>query len=215
MKSGQAAPRPSAANVRAFRERLRQQGLVKKDVWIRPEYAEELRRIETSLRQAGQDPGLHSTTTHELAVPWAVTTIEQALLQTSTVRDGLITIDRIEGSEPSLHLVMHEYGDLSVYIAVGGEQIIVEAYLWPVAQVADPDAFNAHVLRTHKLLPLSTISLQDIAGIPSYTMFGALDAHSSLPSLMFEIATLADNVISATEAYAGYLAPAQQGRDVV
>lgn len=214
MKSSRTAPRPSAANVRAFRDRLRQQGLVKKDVWIRPEYAEELRRIETSLRQAGQDPAAHSAT-DELAVPWAVATIEQALLQTSTVRDGLITIDRIEGGEPSLHLVMHEYGDLSVYIAVGGEQIIVEAYLWPVAQVVDPDAFNAHVLRTHKLLPLSTISLQDIAGIPSYTMFGALDAHSSLPSLMFEIATLADNVIGATEAYAGYLAPAQQGRDVV
>src|SRR5688572_3426175 len=167
MKPGQTAPRPSAANVRAFRDRLRQQGLVKKDVWIRPEYAEELRRIETSLRLAGQDPA-HSTT-DGLAAPWAVASIEQALLQTSTVRDGLITIDRIEGSEPSLHLVMHEYGDLSVYIAVGGEQIIVEAYLWPVAQVADPDAFNAHVLRTHKLLPLSTISLQSIAGVPSYT----------------------------------------------
>jgi len=176
---------------------------VKKDVWIRPEYAEELRRIETSLRQAGQD----ASVADERLVPWAVDTIEQALLQTSTVRDGLMTIDRIEGSEPSLHLVMHEYGDLSLYIAVGGEQIIVEAYLWPVAAVTDPDAFNAHVLRTHKLLPLSTISLQNVASVPSYTMYGALDTHSSLPSLMFEIATLADNVISATEVYAGYLTP--------
>lgn len=205
------APRPSTANVRAFRERLRRQGLVKKDVWIRPEYAEELRRIETSLRQPGQDPARAAA--DEPAVPWTVDTIEQALLRTGPVRDGLITLGRIEGSEPSLHLVMHEYGDLSVYIAIGGEQIIVEAYLWPVRQVADPDVFNAHVLRTHKLLPLSTISLQDVAGVPSYTMLGALDAHSSLPSLMFEIATLADNVIGATEAYAGYLKkPAQQGR---
>jgi uncharacterized protein YjfI (DUF2170 family) len=211
MKSGQPTPRPSAANVRAFRERLRQQGLVKKDVWIRPEYAEELRRIETALRQAGQDPASHAPA-DERSVPWTVATIEQALLQTSTVRDGLITVDRIEGSEPSLHLLMHEYGDLSVYVAVGGEQIIVEAYLWPVAQVARPDAFNEHVLRTHKLLPLSTISLQNIAGVPSYTMFGALDTHSSLPSLMFEIATLADNVIGATEAYAGFLAPTPRGR---
>lgn len=210
MKSHQTAPRTSAAHVRAFRERLRRQGLVKKDVWIRPEYAEELRRIETSLRQPGQDPA-HATA-DEPAAPWTVDTIEQALLQTSTVRDGLIAVDRIEGSEPSLHLVMHEYGDLSVYVAVGGEQIIVEAYLWPVSLVAAPDAFNEHVLRTHKLLPLSTISLQDIAGVPSYTMFGALDTHSSLPSLMFEIATLADNVIGTTEAYAGYLKPSKRGR---
>lgn len=211
MKSGQSAPSPSAAHVRAFRERLRRQGLVKKDVWIRPEYAEELRRIETSLREPGQDPA-HAAAVGEPSVPWTVDAIEQALLQTSTVRDGLIAVDRIEGSEPSLHLVMREYGDLSVYLAVGGEQIIVEAYLWPVAQIADPDAFNVHVLRTHKLLPLSTISLQEVAGVPSYTMFGALDTHSSLPSLVFEIATLADNVIAATEAYAGHLKSARPGR---
>ena len=69
----------------------------------------------------------------------------------------------------------------------------------------DPAAFNAHVLATHKLLPLSTIAIQSIAGVPSYTMFGSLDTHSSLANLMFEIETLAENVIQASDAYAPYL----------
>ena len=40
-------------------------------------------------------------------------------------------------------------------------------------------------------------------------MFGALDAHSRLASLMFEIETLAENVLGATDAFAGYLLPAE------
>ena len=88
---------------------------------------------------------------------------------------------------------------------MGGEQILVEAYLWPVEDVTDVAAFNAHVLSTHVLLPLSTIGLQRIGGVAGYTMFGALDTHSSLANVMFEIETLAENVISATEAYRPFL----------
>ena len=100
---------------------------------------------------------------------------------------------------------MRDYGGLSVFVAVGGEQIIVEAFLWPLTQVRDPAAFNAHVLATHKLLPLSTIAIQPVGGVPSYAMFGSLDTHSSLANLMFEIETLAENVIHASDAYAPYL----------
>ena len=140
---------------------------------------------------------------------WTVPAIYRALSQTSAVRGGVLGLEIIEGVEPNLHLIMHDYGDLSLFVAVGGEQIIVEAYLWPLAHVADPAAFNMHVLRTHKLLPLSTISIENVGGVLSYTMFGSLDTRSSLASLMFEIETLADNVISGTEAYADYLLPAE------
>jgi len=40
-------------------------------------------------------------------------------------------------------------------------------------------------------------------------MFGALDAHSRLASLMFEIETLAENALGATEAFAHYLLPVE------
>ena len=208
MKDPSPPVRASTLYVRQFRDRMRQQGLVKKDVWIRPEYAAELSAIERSLRQSDRDPALPPLPGGLPATAgWSVRTIQQALSQSSAVQQGRMEIDLIEGAEPSLHLSMREFGDLSVFLAVGGEQIIVEAYLWPVDQIRDPDAFNAHVLRTHKLIPLSTISLQDVGGVPSYTMFGALDTHSGLPSLMFEIETLAENAISATDAYAGFLKP--------
>ncbi len=197
--------RSSTQHVRAFRERMREQGLVKKDVWIRPEYAAELAAIEKAMREADRDPTQSMPGDDGKGPGWTLPTIRHALAQTSTVRDGSIELETIEGAEPSLHLVMRDYGDLSVFVAVGGEQIIVEAFLWPVAQVRDPAGFNAHVLATHKLLPLSTIAIQPVGGVPSYAMFGSLDTHSSLANLMFEIETLAENVIHATDAYAPYL----------
>ena len=196
----------STAHVRAYRERMREQGLVKKDVWIRPEHAAELAAIEKAMREA-RDPAQPTPGDDGKGPGWTLPTIRHALAQTRAVREGSIGLETIEGAEPSLHLVMRDYGELSVFVAVGGEQIIVEAFLWPVAQVRDPAAFNAHVLATHKLLPLSTIAIQPVGGVPSYTMFGSLDTHSSLSNLMFEIETLAENVIHATEAYAAYLRP--------
>jgi uncharacterized protein YjfI (DUF2170 family) len=205
MKEGQAPLKTSTEHQRRYRERLREQGLVKKDVWIRPEYAAELAAIEKSMRGQERDPA----TPVQTESGWSIGAIRHALTETSSVRDDLLTVETIEGTEPSLHLVLHEYGDLSLFVAAVGEQIIVEAYLWPVAMVTDPALFNLHVLRTQKLLPLSTIAVQAVAGVPSYIMFGALDAHSRLASLLFEIETLADNVLGATEAFAGYLLPAE------
>jgi len=205
MKAGAAPLKTSTEHQRRYRERLREQGLVKKDVWIRPEYAAELAAIEKSMRGAARDPAMPV----QAEAGWTIATIRQALGETSAVRNGLIGIETIEGAEPSLHLILREYGDLSLFVAAVGGQIIVEAYLWPVAMVADPALFNLHVLRTQKLLPLSTIAVEPVAGVPGYIMFGALDAHSSLASLMFEIETLAENVLGATEAFARYLLPVE------
>lgn len=196
---------PSTLAVRAFRARMREQGLVKKDVWIRPEHATELAAIEKSLR--GDAPAASAVDNDAEPAGWTATSIHAALSQSSLVRDGRVGLEVIEGAEPTLHLVMHDHGDLSVFIAVGGEQIIVECFLWPLSAVTDPAEFNAHVLRTHKLLPLSTIALETIGGVPGYTMFGSLDTHSSLASLMFEIETLAQNVLLASDAYAPFLQP--------
>ena len=88
-------------------------------------------------------------------------------------------------------------------------QIVVEAMMWPVSQVRDAARFNEELLRTHRLFPLSTLGIETIDGEAVYIMFGALDAHSRLASLMFEIETLAENVLGATDAFAGYLLPAE------
>jgi len=72
-----------------------------------------------------------------------------------------------------------------------------------VTNVAD---FNEHVLRTHKYLPLSTISLEyDQENGDYYHMFGALSATSTLDNIVLEIDTLAENTIQATEAFKAFL----------
>lgn len=199
-------PKSSTEYVREFRERMRRDGFVKKDVWILPEYAQELASVEKRLRIPRSVAGLRSQGDGASAA-WSVRSLHAALAETQPVQDGRIGLELLEGSDPSLHLVMREHGDLPLFVAVGGEQVIVEALMWPVEDVIDPSAFNAHVLRTHKVLPLSMLGIDVISGVSCYIMFGSLDTHSRLANVLFEIETLAENVLSAAEAYAPFLRP--------
>ena len=196
--------RSSAYYQRRHRERLREKGLVKKELWVLPEFADELLAVEKRMRQprgAAAGRGQVERDMNDGKV-WTASGLYDALCQVEEFVYGDSQIELIDGAEPSLHLVMADYGDLPLFVAVVGEQIVVEALLWPVAHVRDANAFNEEVLRTHKVFPLSTIGIETLAdGEAVYMMFGALSASSSLSNVLYEIETLADNVIKATEAY--------------
>jgi uncharacterized protein len=230
--------RSSAFYQRRHRERLREQGLLKKELWVLPEYADDLAAIERQMRLprseaalAGQYDGETTmtataarsatralagagdvTTGHSAnggatsirciaASPWTAASLYEALVGAAPVRESAITLELIDGAEPGFYLIMHDYGDLPLFMAVVGQQIVVEALLWPLAQVRDVAHFNDEALRTHKLFPLSTLGIETIDGESVYIMFGALSSTSLLTDVLFEIETLADNVIRATEAY--------------
>lgn len=207
--------RSSAYYQRRHRDRLREQGLIKKELWVRPEYAEDLAAIERRMRlppgaaQSGgpdMENARRGETTMRDATPWTPLGLYEALQAAPQAADGAMTVELIDGAEPSLLLTMHDFGDLPLFLAVGGQQIVVEALLWPVAMVRDPARFNEDLLRTHKLLPLSTLGIESLAdGSDVYIMFGALSASSALADVVFEVETLADNVIQVTEAYAPHL----------
>ncbi len=202
--------RSSAFYQRRHRDRLREQGLVKKELWVLPEYADELAAVERRMRQPREAASVAAMRTEEGgAMPdktlWTATALCDALAASDRVRLGAISVELIEGAEPGLYLTMHDYGDLPLYMAVVGRQIVVEAMLWPVSQVRDPVGFNEELLRTHKLFPLSTLGIETIDGEAVYIMFGALSSASSLADVLFEAETLADNVIRATEAYEWHL----------
>lgn len=199
-------PKSSTEYVREFRERMRREGFVKKDVWILPEYAQELAAVERRLRIPRGAAGIRAEG-EGFSTAWSVRSLYAALSETRPIQTGRVGLELLGGAEPSLHLVMRDHGDLPLFIAVGGEQVIVEALMWPVDDVVDPAAFNVHVLRTHKVLPLSTLGIEVISGVPCYIMFGSLDTHSTLANILFEIETLAENVLSAAEAYAPFLRP--------
>lgn len=200
-------PKSSTEYVREFRARLRDAGLVKKDVWIRPEYSTQLASVERRMREApeGGIGHLGSMGEEQGDIAWSLAALHRAIAESRPVQSGRIQVHLLEGTDPVLQLVMREFGDLPIFSAVGGLQIIVQAVLWPVEHVADPAAFNLHLLQTHKMLPLSSVGVEPIAGVPCYVMFGSLDITASLGSVMFEVETLAENVIDCAEAYRPFL----------
>jgi uncharacterized protein len=197
----------SAHYQRLFRQRLREQGLVKKEVWILPEHAQALAAFERKLRQPQTRlASMEKEGGMPMPQVWTAQALFDALSAAELCKEGGASIELIQGADASLHVTMREYGDLPLFIAVYGEQIIVEALLWPASDVRDVRAFNEEVLRSHKLFPLSSIGLETLPdGQDCYTMFGALSAASTLSDVVLEIELLADNVIKATEAYEGFL----------
>ena len=196
----------SADYQREYRRRLREQGLVKKEVWVRPEHARQLVMIEKKLRQAGPVSAMKGVNTMSNQQQWTTQSLYSALRDDEMCSSESATVDVIDGVEPSLYIVMKEYGDLPVFLTVAGDQIIAESMLWSVDSVANKNEFNEVILSTHKFFPLSTISLDKGAdGAYYYQMFGALSSSSIIENVVLEIEMLATNVIQATEAYSEYL----------
>ena len=208
----------SAHYQREYRKRLREQGLIKREVWIRPEHSRELSSIEKELRQAHGLIG--SALSSKVADgreanqlnAWSTRELFESLKKVELFANNGASIELVEGVELAIYISMHEYGDLPVFLTVSGEQIIVESVLWPMDAVTNVAEFNDAVLRTHKYFPLSTISLDNKGGVGQdyYYMFGALSSTSILPNVVFEIEVLANNVIQAISAYSGYLKQAAE-----
>lgn len=184
--------------------------MIKKEVWIHPSHSSQLSSLEKILRvPAGAQTA--KGTIGEYAMTgtpnaWTTDLLFKALLSSDAISSERISLDLIEGVDPTLHFTLHQFGDLPVFLTVSGQQIIAEAVLWSIEEVKDQNAFNEAVLRTHKYFPLSTISLDQIAGKKDYYyMFGALSSTSSIENIVAEVETLGSNVIQATEAYAEYI----------
>ncbi len=198
------ASRKSSYYQSRYRARLREKGYVKREIWIPPDYTKILKDCETALR-AGVMPIIPKTVRENKMSEdgnWTTESLFQALGQSGPAGDGEIKVELVEGTDPGILITMAEFGDLPVLMSVSGSQILVETLLWPVEEVNDPAAFNTFILKTHKLLPLSTFGIrQGPDNRDYYEMFGSLSAGSILESVLFEIETLADNAMQAAAAY--------------
>ena len=187
-----------------YRTRLRDKGYIKREVWIPPVHTKILKDCETALR-AGVLPIIPKQAMERTMSKdgnWTTETLFEALSSCEPVREGQIEVELIEGTDPGILLIMNDFGDLPLLMSVSGSQILVDTLLWPVDEVANPAAFNELLLRTHKILPLSTFGIgQGPDGRDYYEMFGALNSGSILESVIFEIETLADNAMQAAVAY--------------
>ncbi|MCW8328777.1 YjfI family protein [Photobacterium sp. SDRW27] len=111
---------------------------------------------------------------------------------------------QVEANEQTL--ILRNEDNIEAFLAVAGEQILVEVLLFPQAQVKDINALNNDILRTHKMFPLSTIGINEIEGNSYYVAFGSLSSQSKAESVVIEVATLFRNVEAFIDLYQDHLA---------
>lgn len=200
----------SAKYQRAYRERRRREGLVPKLVYIRPEHAAQLSKVERALQRPGTRISIPSNSTgvaeNMNASEWTTTSLFEALQQAELITSGQAAVELLQGAEPVINVTMYEYGDLPIEIAASGEQLFCSTPLWDEAEVQDKAAFNEALLLINPINPLSNFGLvQREDGSKQYIVFGELSARSGLAEVVEEIEVLARNTIEAAEAFAGEL----------
>jgi uncharacterized protein YjfI (DUF2170 family) len=134
---------------------------------------------------------------HVIDTDWSVKSLSQALSETRLLREGELTARVLEGAEPVLQIIMHEFGDLPIFLSVGAEQIVVSALLWPVDEQKDQARFNVFLLKAQKLVPLSNFGITTVADRDYYELFGELSCKTTLQTVVIELRMLAENAIRA------------------
>lgn len=94
---------------------------------------------------------------------------------------------------------------IDAWLAISGEQILVESLLFSADEVSNANALNEEILKSHMIFPLSTIGISNISGNDYYIAFGALSSQSKEQSILIEIETLFQNVAGFLDAYRDHL----------
>jgi uncharacterized protein YjfI (DUF2170 family) len=112
--------------------------------------------------------------------------------------------DLVVTKEENCLLVANSDG-IDAWVAISGEQILVETLLFAKTEVKDCDALNEEILKTHMIFPLTTVGISRVAGEEYYTAFGSLSSQSKAESVMIELTTLFQNVEAFLDAYHEHL----------
>lgn len=198
--------------MQAWRRARRAAGMVKMEFWapaaVRDDIKAAVRAIVTdSTRSPSLRPrstaiprsGAHHQMDAVIETPWTVPAIKSALETSELVREGELSVRVLEGADPVLLATMHEYGDLPIYLSVGGAQIVCSVLLWPVAEQPDTAAFNEFLLKAQRIVPLSNFAITNVGGEDIYELMGELSCKTTLQTILIELRTLAENAIDATE----------------
>lgn len=186
---------PSATAQRAFRERMRQKGLVPRQLYVRLEHVDRLASLEKILQLPALPPFLYTMDTASMNQQWNVSSLFEALKSSEFAPH--VTMSLLDGAEPAIHLELHAMGDLPMHIVTAGGEIRVSTALCHADQVKDRTAFNDACLRLNTLYPLSNLGLTQIDGEDTYIVFGQLSALSPLANVIEEVTVLGHNTIQA------------------
>jgi len=196
----------SARSQRAFRDRMREKGLVARQVFIRPQHREILATVELVLREPVLPRHYRTLEAYSaMTQPWTTTSLHEALSE-HIARERLpIHVSLERGADPTIAIEMPEHGDLQIHLVASGEQLFVSTPLCLGATVRDRASFNDACLRLNPLNPLSNIGLQQLDGEDVYMMFGELSTRSPLVNIVEEIDVLARNTLEAAAALHSYI----------
>ena len=120
---------------------------------------------------------------------WTVRSLKAALDTSEPAKTGELSVRIVEGADPILLVTMHEHGDLELFVNVSEAQISASTLLWPCDEQEDQAAFNAFLLKTQKLVPLSNFAIADVGGREYYELVGELSVESSLRTVLIELRT--------------------------
>lgn len=134
---------------------------------------------------------------------WTLDELARALDARPEAQQEEWRIESLGGTEPCLLLSSSAHGDAELYITVDEDQMLMSALLFPVNAVRDSAELNEELLRTHKLLPLSTVGITEVPDAGAwYELFGSLSNRSTLDDVVLEIETLLANFLQLAETYA-------------
>ncbi len=181
------------------RQRKRDLGLIKVEVWVPSSGRKTIRELEAKLNKTVQ---LDTKDTQSMTKLTAEDIYAQ-LGATEEVVNGEMEISTIDGSTPIVRAVMQDVDEFPVMITVGEEQILAIVNLWTVDEIKDgkKDALNEYLLRLNMPVPLSAFSIIN----DQYVLYGALSVNSNITEIVEEISTLTNNVIEALESCEEYL----------
>lgn len=112
--------------------------------------------------------------------------------------------DLVVTREEDCLLIANDDG-IDAWLAISGEQILVESLLFSSNEVKDTALLNEEILKSHMIFPLTTVGISTVADEEYYTAFGALSSQSKGESIMIEVETLFQNVAAFIDAYQDHL----------
>lgn len=177
---------------------------------VEPENKNPLKTVERQPHQPILSGHFQMETSMTASEHWTIHKLNQALQSHEQVQTGELVITLLQGAEPSIQVELTDFGGLKVFIAVVGEQIIVDTVLVDQASITDVVTFNDAVLRSRDLFPLSSIGIATMPnGQTVYNIFGSLSSASSLTNVVTEIFTLAENTQRAIDAFSSFIKTAE------
>ncbi|KXI28540.1 YjfI family protein [Paraglaciecola hydrolytica] len=108
--------------------------------------------------------------------------------------------DLVVTKEQDCLLIANSDG-IDAWLAISGEQIIIETLLFAKSEVKNCATLNEEILKTHMLFPLTTVGISQVGGDDYYTAFGSLSSQSKAESIIIELNTLFQNVEAFIDAY--------------